>query len=139
MTYNNMNSLNKGIQKEIENAMKNVSKKVLLTMEKSTSGYYTGSEPKVYKRTYALKKTPKTTPLQTSNNGNTVKFDAYLDQTHRYTTGDKPTMGQVLDLTNYGIAWSSHINAPIGNPFFWEDALNSMQDILDHEIKKVFK
>lgn len=118
----NMQELETALMSEIRKAMNVVSEKALADMQEETWGFYSDTQPKVYERTGALGDTPRTTALHVSRNG--VSFRAFLDTSHRYTTGKYPTMLDVLNLANYHTVNSSvgYLRETVGRPGFWERA-----------------
>ena len=140
MTANNMNELERILMFQVRKAMNVASQKSLRDMDEETWGFYTKGQPKVYQRTGALGDTPKVTNVSSSTNEAT--FVAYLDQSHNYTTGDDPTMGQVLDLANYGIPWKTGSGAlarpTVGKSGFWERAEKKMEKTLDDTMSQFF-
>lgn len=141
MQANNMKELETILRKEMEKAMRITSDKVLADMYEETYGFYTGSNPKQYQRTGALGDTPKTTAI--SSSGDSVSFQAYLDTSGGYTSGDKPSMTQVLHLANYGTPWTTASGAParqtVGKKGFWERAEQKMQKELDSTMGAFFR
>jgi len=121
---NGANIIRQMIMKDMRKAMNVVSEKALADLYEETGGFYTGGDPKVYERTGALGDTPKTTAITSS--GKTLSFDAYLDQTYQYSTGDNPSMTQVLALANDGTAWVTASGATakptVGRGGFWDRA-----------------
>ena len=95
MIASNMNDLERMLRKETRKAMDVASAKSLGDMYEETEDYYSQGRPAIYERTGALGDTPKIT--RTTSSGDEVSFDAYLDQNYVYSTGDNPSMGQVLD------------------------------------------
>lgn len=140
MTANNMKQLEQMLLKESKKAMEVASKKILADMYDETGKFYTSGKPKMYERTGALGDTPKTTAISTV--GNEVSFNAYLDTFGGYTTGDNPSMTQVLNLANYGKAWITKGGRPardvLGKRGFWERAENKMEEELDRTMKQFF-
>lgn len=134
MNVNSMEELRKAMLHEAEKAMRVASEKILAEMHHETGDFYTGGEPEIYERTGALGDTPKTTAITQS--GDSVSFDAYLDQSHTYTTGKNPTMHDVLILTNNGSFPGLH--PAVGKTGFWDRAEDKMQDILDDVMGKTF-
>lgn len=141
MVARNMSELNAMLMKEINKAMRVVSEKDLADMYGETGKFYTKGRPKMYQRTGALGDTPKTTANTVS--GNTVSFDAYLDTSGGYSTGDKPSMTQVLDLANYGKPWITKGGNPakptLGKKGFWEASEKKMEKNLTRVMSKFFK
>lgn len=135
----NMKELEQMIMKEAEKALRATSDRALADMQEETSGYYTEEPPKMYVRTGALGDTPRTTPI--TRRGLSVFFDAYLDLEHRYTTGKKPTMLDVLKLTNNLIQKSSvgRLRLALGEPGYWEEAEKKMEESFKKEMKKSFE
>lgn len=143
MVAKNMNELEQMLLKEMKKAMNESSEKMLADMREETEDFYDQTTPKIYERTHALERTPKTTTPAIS--GKSVSFDAYLDTNHTYISGDNPTMEQVLNLANYGVekAWTTksgkRANPTIGRKGFWERAENKMGKTLIRSMKKYFK
>lgn len=141
MTANNMRELEQMLLKEAQKAMVIASDKISEDMYDETGKFYTKGKPKMYQRTGALGDTPRTTVISTL--GNEISFDAYLDTSHNYTSGSKPTMTQVLDLANYGTPFTTKNGYPakptLGKKGFWERAEKKMQKTLDRTMKKFFK
>lgn len=141
MIANNMNDLERMLRKEARKAMDVVSAKALGNMYEETGDYYSQGKPKMYQRTGALGDTPKVT--KTTSLGDEVSFDAYLDQKYVYETGDNPTMGQVLDLANYGTPWTTHsgatARATLGKKGFWERSEKKIEKTLDDTMSQFFE
>lgn len=140
MTAKNMKELEQMLLKEMRKAMNVASERMLADMHDETGGFYTQGNPKMYQRTGALGDTPKTTAV--SSSGNVVSFKAYLDTSGGYTTGDNPSMAQVLDLANYGKPWTTKSGSParatLGKKGFWERAEKKMQRTLDRTMRQFF-
>ena len=140
MTAKNMKELEQMLLKEMRKAMDVTSERILADMHDETSGFYTQGSPKMYQRTGALGDTPKTTAV--SSSGNVASFKAYLDTSGGYTTGDNPSMKQVLDLANYGKPWTTKNGSParatLGKKGFWERAEKKMQRTLDRTMRQFF-
>lgn len=126
------------IMKEMRKAMKIVSDKALADMYEEVGDFYTGGEPKMYQRTGALSDTPRTT--NPTNGGRIVSFNAYLDTTHRYTSGKNPTMLDVLNLTDKGLTNSSvgHLRKAVGKSGFWERAEKKMEKDFNEIMRSFF-
>lgn len=143
MQVRNIAQLEKELMKEINETMGVVSEKIYKKMcdevgnKSSHTGFYNSEEPKIYERTGALGNTPSITDI--NKNNNEISFSAYLDQSHRYQTGDKPTMGELLDYMELGIRGAIPERHILGRTGFWERSLDSFQNILDEELKKKFK
>ena len=140
MAANNLKQLEEMLKKEMRAAMKEVKEKSLEDMKKGTEYFYSGGSPKQYTRTGALGKTPKTTDISVF--GNSMSFLAYLNPNHKYTTGDNPTMMKVLNLANYGVAWTTRGGRParptVGNPQFWEYSEKRIEKSLESIMSKHF-
>lgn len=145
---NNMDELRNMLTKELEIAMREVSDAALADMYDETGKFYTGRQPVKggYKRTGALGNTPRvTTPkqLRTSRYTTEVSFDAYLDLSHDYTTGDRPGMEQVLLLASYGIPWQTSSGAvarsTVGKRGFWQRAENKIENDLYKVMRRHFR
>lgn len=141
MVASNMSQLNAMLTKELRKAMDVTSEKALADMYDETGKFYTGGNPSMYQRTGALGDTPRTTAV--SMGGQTASFEAYLDQSHQYYTGDHPSMGQVLDLANYGKRWITKGGNPakptVGKKGFWERAEKKIGKTFERTLKKFFK
>lgn len=129
--------------REINIAMREVADKDLADMNIETAKFYTGKQPVMYKRTGALKDTPRVTPNTTS--GDLVSFEAYLDKSRQYTTGDNPNMEQVLELANYGKPWITRngdgvpAKPTVGKKGFWEASEKKMEKNLKQVMGRFFK
>lgn len=141
MVAKNMKELEQMLLKEMKKAMSVTSKKISEDMYDETGNFYTKGKPQMYERTGALGDTPKTTEIFSV--GNTVSFKAYLDTSSKYTTGDNPSMEQVLDLANYGKPWvtkgGQNARPTLGNQGFWDRAEDKMQVTFDRTMKQFFK
>ena len=145
MNANNMNQLNLMLLNKLKQAMKETSNKAEEDMFEETGDFYSQGEPSMYERTGALGETPRTTSADSflTKNGGEVSFDAYLDQTHKYTTGDEPDMSQVLDLANYGTPWitkeGSNARSTLGKKYFLERAEKKIEKSLKDTLRSYFK
>ena len=83
--------LRAAILADMRSAMEKAEKQSLSDMQAATNAFYSGS-PKRYKRTGALRSTPKT-----ETGGGDAGFKAYLDTAHTYSTGKHPGMETVLN------------------------------------------
>lgn len=139
MIVNNMEQLQRELQRHLEKAMNAVSKKALEDMYEETGDYYEGTNPEVYERTGALGDTPRVTSITKTGNG--AFFDAYLDLNYRYTTGRNPTMEDVLNLADKGITNSSvgRLWRTIGKSGFWERAENKIQNDFNNIMSTYFE
>lgn len=143
MTANSMEELRAVMLKEADKAMRVASEKALADMYEETGKFYTGKQPKVYKRTGALGDAPRITANKkviTGSNTAEVYFDAYLDTEHVYSTGDRPEMEKVLELANYGKPWQTKSGADakdtVGKKGFWERAEKKMEKHFNQTMRK---
>jgi len=118
-----MAELEKMIKDEIKSAMQSISRESLEIMKQETAGFYAGGYPTMYIRTGALGETPKVEPIK--DNGNTIEFEAKLDDSHVYSTGKRPSMKDVLTLTDKGHA--KGLRPAVGTTGYWERADNRIQ------------
>lgn len=130
MVANNMSELNTMLMNHLNMAMTSARGQMLDDMKKETSAFYTMGSPKMYKRTGTLGNTPRVSPL--SVGANQVSFDAYLDQSHGYSTGTF-SMNEVL--TNA----EAHTAGILGKPHFWENSEKRMKKTFEKTIKRFFK
>lgn len=141
MTANNMSQLNTMLMRELRKAMNVTAERTLADMYDETAKFYTKGKPKLYQRTGALGDTPRTTPIKSADNS--VSFEAYLDLSHKYTTGSYPSMEQVLKLANNGIPFTSKNGYParptLGKKGFWEASEKKMERTLNRTMGKFFK
>lgn len=140
MEARNMEQLNAMLLKEVRKAMQITSEKSLAAMHEETGNFYTsGDDPIMYKRTGALGDTPKTTALNVQ--GNMVEFSAYLDTTHRYTTGKSPTMLDVLNLADKHITDSSvgKLRLTLGSSGFWKRSEKKIEREFKKTMGKFFR
>ena len=127
--------LERQILAEMSKAMTAVSKQLHRDMQWGTQFFYAGTKPKIYVRTGALGESPTVSHIQPMTNG--FAFIAYLSPMHRYTTGDYPTMTQVLNLANSGIAWRTKSGAlakdTVGHKHFWEKS----KKVMEHDFYEI--
>ena len=128
------------LEKALMSAMGIVQRKVLADMYEETGDYYGGGQPRMYERTGALGDTPRTTAL--SKTGDGCQFDAYLDESHQYTTADNPSMTQVLHLANEGAPWTTSGGRPahptVGRKGFWDRAQQKMEKTFNETLSSYF-
>lgn len=140
MVASNMSQLENMLISHMQKAMGVASERIKADVMEETYNFYSGSSPKMYVRTGALGSTPEVTGL--TSKGKSVSFDAYLDDSHRYDTGDNPSMAQVLQLADRGIPWVTSSGATarptVGNSGFWERSEKKMQKTLDDVMRLFF-
>ena len=132
-TISSLGELEKALQERMQKALEATKSQAEVDMHEELGAYYASGEPGNgpfnYVRTGAMFDTPRTSPV--SGGGNTASFEAYLDTSHRYTTGDYPGMEQVLMLANYGAPWTTKGGNPahqtVGQKGFWERAQQKME------------
>lgn len=115
-------------------AMSVVKIKALADMRESIGEFYAGGTPVMYARTGQLLSTPRTTGLM--GGGNTVSFDAYLNQGGGYSTGKMPSMATILQHTNYGAV--AGLRPAVGSPGYWEKAETRIQADLNSVFASFF-
>lgn len=133
-----MTDLKAAIIKEIKEAMNDTQEDIGRHLDEAVPSFYDGGFPTRYDRTGALGETPETTNLSVS--GDTVSFEAKLNNSGGYTSGKRPSMQDVLKLTNNGITNSSvgYLQPAVGRSGYWERAESHMQDDLDSAMSKHF-
>lgn len=140
MIATNMAQLEKMLIKQLDKAMNVASLKMEADLMEQIWSFYSSGTPTMYVRTGALGDTPKVTPLSKTNN--IISFNIYLDDSHNYTTGDNPSMAQVLQLADRGIPWitksGATAKATAGRGGFWERSEKSFQKTLDSVIASFF-
>lgn len=141
MAAKSMEELRKMLLKRTERAMRVTSDKAFKDLDYEVGEFYSGKQPRVYVRTYALGNTPRVTKekITTSADSANISFDAYLDQSYVYKTGDKPSMDKVLDLANDGIPWASYVKPTVGKKGFWERAEKKIEKDLEDTMGKFFE
>ena len=145
-----MKELRRMLTKETRKAMGIISEKALADMMEETYDFYVPApgvkpeNPKRYDRTGALGDTPITTAVTASDSE--IYFDAYLNLSHNYTTGSKPSMLDVLNLANdaevessVGFLRRTHGEKVHGKGHFWERAEVKMEKSLKDVMKKFFE
>lgn len=130
MAARNMAELEAEIMKQLQSAMTKAEKQSKTKMDLELKRFYSQGDPKRYKRTGALGRTARTT--SPSRNGNSVSFDAYLDDSHNYTTGSW-TMAQVLSAAEVGAG------GILGMPGFWERSEEEIEKSLESSLGAVFE
>ena len=147
MTAKNTNELESMLRKQLRVAMGVAAKKAMDEMNKEvaypTGRFYRGGTPVKggYHRTGALGDTPRTTKPKIE--GDTASFEAYLDKSHKYTTGDQPTMIKVLRLANdeepWETRWGSLARSTVGESGFWDRAEDKIKESFEKTIQHYFK
>lgn len=135
MTVSNMAQLQQALLSKVTQALSVANQKSLNIMKEEVAGFYNGGTPVKYKRTGQLKGTPTTTGVVT--NGNSVSFEAKLDSSGGYSSGRKPSMMQVLRLTNYGDT-GGILRPAVGSPGYWEKAEVRIEQALNDALGKYF-
>ena len=140
---NNMQELTQMILKEMDLCMQEASQEAKTAMDSEMDNFYTSKKPKVYKRTGEMKKTPKVTPIATQTTSpvsGSVSFEAYLETSHRYTSGKNPTMKQVLEVAeNHNQASYYKLRPPVGRQGFWKRSEEEIGKGLNRALRKRFK
>lgn len=120
------------ILKDMKAAMTAVKQSALADMQEATDYFYIGREPKSYRRTYALGDTPSVSNIKVDAGG--LMFCAYLDDGTHYTSGSRPSMGEVLRLADQGIPFTTRngfdARPTVGNKGFWEKAEKEIEKSL---------
>lgn len=138
MVATNMKQLENMLKKHTRKALTVASSRIEADMYDATGWFYTKGKPKKYKRTGALGDTPRITAI--SVKGDTLTFNAYLDQTHQYTTGKWPTMASVLDVANdHSLASTYNLNPPLGRQHFWERAEKNIEKTFNKTMRSFFR
>lgn len=147
MEFTNASQLIAALQKRQRQAMFRMEQEALNEMRAETSAYYDGTTPKMYRRTYMLRNSPRTSAINSS--GDTMCFDAYLDQNYRYPSiqyghqrpSKTPSMTDVLNLTNYQTSANSsvgYLHPTIGRLHYWERANDRMRSIAQNTLGSFF-
>ena len=129
-----MTELENLIKSSVVVAMLETQHDSLEIMQKETGEFYTQGKPKRYIRTGALGNTPRITPLKISPGAKAIEFEAYLDQSHNYTTGTF-SMTQVLQHAED----SKNRAGILGKPGFWQESKKQIEKDLNKNMKKHFK
>lgn len=138
MVASNMQQLENMLKKQVRKALTVASAKIEADMYEETGNFYTKGKPKMYERTGALGDTPRTTAIIT--NGNILAFNAYLDQTHQYTTGKLPLMAEVLAVADdHSLASAYALNPPLGRQRFWERSEKKIEKTLNKTMRSFFR
>lgn len=147
MEFTNSQDLFNALTRQMNTAMGQIRTQAEADMKAETAGYYEGTVPVIYKRTYHLKNSPKTSGITSS--ASEVSFEAYLDQGYTYPSitygrqrpSKSPTMTDVLNLTNYRTSAHSsvgYLHPAIGIPGFWERANDRMKNTVTSTLKNFF-
>lgn len=114
-----MEQLQKQIVDEMEKAMHQVEKKSIKRVDDAMLYFYKGGTPVVYKRTGHLMDTRETDPVYRS--ALDVQYRIFLNEgIGGYTSGSRPSMTAVLNLTNYG--YVQGLRPAVGNLGWWHKA-----------------
>ena len=120
---------------EMEKAMNEVEKKSIKRIDNAILRFYSGGTPVKYQRTGHLMDTRETDPV--TRGGLSVNFRAYLDDgVGGYSTGKKPSMAEVLNLTIRG--HSSGLRPAVGSLGWWWTAQKDIKNDLDSTFAKHF-
>lgn len=135
---NSFQELEKELIKELNKAIKKTKREAKAIMKEEISEFYDYKNPHQYVRTGKLKNTPKTSP--TTVKEKIVSFEAYLSQKGKYKTGKKPTMTDVLNLTNYRTHDSSvgYLRSAVGRSGYWERMEKQINKSLKKNILQAF-
>ena len=128
--------LQRQIMDKMEQAMRTVEQKSIKRIDNAILYFYSGDSPtRKYQRTYHLMDTRNTDPV--TRGGLSVQFRAFLDESvGGYTTGKKPSMTAVLNLTNYGA--SAGLRPAVGNTGWWDRAESEIQSDFDSTFARYF-
>ena len=158
MVATSMEELERQLMLKLKQTMNAASHEMQMDAYDEVRDFYSQGSPVVYQRTGALGDTPRATIPKVS--GNEITFEVYLDQDytypitntvvtsydgkHHYTSrGSAPTMGQVLELANYGKPFTTKggklAHPTLGKKGFWEQAEKAMSKRLKSKIKENFK
>lgn len=133
MTARNMGELDAMLLRELERAMGEASVQMFEDAQTETAKFYTKGEPKQYKRTGTLGRSPRKTEVSTS--GKKVSYDVYLATDEEgYTTG---TFSK-LDVLTAAESTSNRAGI-LGKPQFWANSKKKFGKTLDRTMKKHFK
>lgn len=139
-----MAQLNAELMSALRSAMNKANSRGFEQTQKDVKWFYSGGSPNWYTRTGALGNTPRKTGVSSSvsGTGGSATFSIYLDQSGGYSTGDKPGMGAVLNLANYGAGWKTKggkiAHPTVGNKGFWERAERHIEEIFNQEVGSAF-
>ena len=123
-----MEQLQKQIMDKMEKAMNQVEKKSIKRIDDAILYFYSGGTPVRYQRTGHLMDARETDPVY--RGALSVEFRAFLNEgVGGYTTGKRPSMTAVLNLTNYGVV--NGLRPAVGNQGWWHKA--------EREIKSDFE
>lgn len=134
-----MAELESMLKKELLKAMNEVAGRALEAMNDGIEDFYSGGEPKIYERTFAMKETPTISKIHDS--GKTISFEAYLNTQHQYTTGKNPNMLQVLLLTNdleTNQPNIGYLKKAVGSPHYWDRVLEIMKQTYYDVLNRYF-
>jgi len=126
-----ISELEENIRNACEKAMKNTEHSALAALKAGTVYFYSGGSPVMYERTLNFSSTPE---IGGQNyGGNTMSFYAGMRQSPGYVTGKRPTMLQVLHLTNEGRA--PGLRPAVGRTGWWEKSL----ELIEQDFEKNFR
>lgn len=139
MGAKNMNQLKNMLKKEMRKGMMVTADKALADMYEETAGFYTGGEPKMYKRTGTLGDSPNVTAITEIDTGDSVQMSmkAYLDTSGNYTSGSKPSLVDVFTVANSGVG-TSKLRPTVGRQGFWDRAEEKVEQDFKNTMKKIF-
>ena len=128
----NMRELEQMIMAEIDDAMEETRKQSRKNMATNLAKFYSVPEGSSYKRTGALRRTPRVTIVSSVGNASSFKF--YLSKTHTYRTGK--LLRQMSALLP---AAETHMYGIRGRGGFWGRAVQETQRNFYSAMSKRFK
>lgn len=130
MSASSLGELEAMIRQEMKNAILDAATQSQLIMHDAINYFYAGGTPKMYSRTGALGQTPQ---VDITSDG----FTAYLNDSGSYTSGKRPTMAQVLRLTNNGSA--AGLRPAVGATGYWKKAEREIKDAVNDAFSHYFR
>lgn len=124
-SFNNWNDLKRTLQKEVKDALYEVTEKSYQDARNNTKGFYSGGTPGIYERTGKFGDSPAAKfPVGT---GDEVSSEIYLDDNYEYDTGtySARTVFEQAEVGGSGIKGLSGT---------WERTLEDIED----NIQKIF-
>lgn len=130
MAANSLGEIIEQIKGDMKNALLDAQTQSELIMHDAILGFYAGGTPTMYARTGALGQTPATESIDDG-------FRTYLNQSGGYSTGKKPTMKQVIQLTDTGAA--AGLRPAVGAPGYWDKAEEQIKDAVNDAFSHYFR
>lgn len=127
--FKSFNEFETYIKKEMKQCTQSARDRMDRELFMNVNEYYTGT-PKVYKRTGTLLNAPASTEVEIKDNGKSLEFATYMDESISYRSGSF-SGADVINATEYGRAGT------IGNHGYFQKTDDAVDEILEDEFSNL--